>query len=194
MGPVIARVESSSTNGLKTPALSAASTPQTTWASLAAQPVVVSALPSATRASTPASTVGTPQLTKRVPIAIIERNRNGQRIDKHDNSVPYHELSRIKKLKLCNVYYLQGKSECDASSCGHSHKYPITAEEKKTLREVARMTPCYYKADCKEPECIYGHRCPQNKANEDACYYGTDCRFWGWGHGIDTTVVKTTKV
>ena len=60
--------------------------------------------------------------------------------------------------------------------------------------DSARMTPCYYKTECDEPACIYGHRCPQSKPDKKDCYYKADCRFVGWGHGIDVNVVKIQNV
>jgi len=191
--PVLSRVESHGTNGTG----SSSGTPVMTWASMTAQPFVPSAngsKSSTTRTSTPSS-MRTPEPAVAKPaIKAIERNRHGQRVDKVDITIPNHEIQRIKKLKLCNIYYLQGPEHCTSNNCSHSHTYPLSKGERNVLREVARMTPCYYKLDCEDPECIYGHRCPQNKPNENSCYYGQDCRFWGWGHGIDTRVVKTTRV
>ncbi|RMZ85617.1 hypothetical protein DV737_g546, partial [Chaetothyriales sp. CBS 132003] len=111
-----------------------------------------------------------------------------------DTTIPNYEIQRVKKLKLCNLYYLQGKDMCSSSSCSHAHDYPISNSERRTLREVARMTPCYFRTECENPDCIYGHQCPQNKPNEPDCYFKEDCRYHGWGHGIDTRVVKTTKI
>ncbi|OAG42448.1 hypothetical protein AYO21_03324 [Fonsecaea monophora] len=189
--PALSRVESNGTNG----STSSSSTPALTWASLTAQPSApVSKAPSTTRTSTPTS-MKSPDTVVAKPVAkTIERNRHGQRIDKVDSSIPNHEIQRIKKLKLCNIFYLQGASYCTTNNCSHSHTYPLSKGERNVLREVARMTPCYYKLDCADPECIYGHRCPQNKPDDSGCWYGEDCRFFGWGHGIDTRVVKTTKV
>ncbi|KIV93379.1 hypothetical protein PV10_04594 [Exophiala mesophila] len=191
--PTLTRVESNGTAGTA----SSASTPAITWASMTAQALNASAPPSkasTTRTSTPNS-LRSPEPTAAKPVTkIIERNRAGQRIDKVDTTIPNHEIQRIKKLKLCNIFYLQGASYCTTNNCSHSHSYPLSKGERNVLREVARMTPCYYKMDCSDPECIYGHRCPQNKPDDGGCWYGPDCRFYGWGHGIDTRVVKTTRV
>jgi hypothetical protein len=191
--PALSRVESNGTTGTT----SSSSTPAMTWASISAQPFLPSGPPSkasTTRTSTPTS-MKSPDVAEVKPASKgIERNRFDQRIDKVDSSIPNHEIQRIKKLKLCNIFYLQGASYCTSNNCSHSHTYPLSKGERSILREVARMTPCYYRMDCSDPECIYGHRCPQNKPDEPGCWYGEDCRFYGWGHGIDTRVVKTTKV
>ena len=193
--PALSRVESNGT----TATASSSSTPAMTWATLTAQPTPpASKAPSTTRTSTPNSMKSPEAVTATVKPKttdkVIDRNRHGQRIDKVDGSIPNHEIQRIKKLKLCNIFYLQGPTYCTTNACSHSHTYPLSKGERNVLREVARMTPCYYKMDCSDPECIYGHRCPQNKPDENGCWYGEDCRFYGWGHGIDTRVVKTTKV
>ncbi|KAJ4509760.1 hypothetical protein HRR83_006918 [Exophiala dermatitidis] len=191
--PALSRVESNGTSGTA----SGSSTPAMTWATMTAQPFIPSApasKASTTRTSTPTS-MRSPEAVVSKPVTKgIERNRYGQRVDKVDSSIPNHEIQRIKKLKLCNIFYLQGPSFCTSNNCSHSHTYPLSKGERSVLREVARMTPCYYKLDCSDPECIYGHRCPQNKPDENGCWYGEDCRFYGWGHAIDTRVVKTTKV
>ena len=190
--PALTRVESNKTNG----STSSANTPQMNWATVTAQAhVTPAAKTTATRTSTPSSTTTAEVTTKpKASNKSIDKNRLGMRIDRVDNTIPNYEIQRVKKLKLCNIYYLQGASLCTSSKCTHRHDYPISNYERRILREVARMTPCYYKTDCDDADCIYGHRCPQSKPNEQGCYYGEDCRFYGWGHGIDIRVCKTIKV
>lgn len=181
--PALTRAESTGTAATG----STPTTPALTWASMAAEPFIPAAQKMAP--SLMQSPDGVPKKTPG-----IERNRFGQRIDKMDPTIPREEINRIKKLKLCNIFFLQGPDACINTSCTHDHSYPLSASEKKVLAEVARMTPCYYQTDCDDPKCIYGHRCPQSKPDEKDCWYKENCRFWGWGHGIDTRVVKTTKV
>ena len=154
----------------------------TTWASMTAAPFIPSAEPS--------PKVATAKPVPQMPG--LDRNKFGQRIDKLDTSIPNEDVRRVKKLKLCNPFYLQG--ECKNKNCVHDHNYPLSKNDKKTLEFVARMTPCYYKTECDDATCIYGHRCPQNESDRKDCYYKEDCRFAGWGHGIETRVVKTTRV
>lgn len=153
-----------------------------TWASMTATPFVPTA----------SSSPKTPTVKTMPHTPGIERNRLGQRIDKLDFSIPNDDIRRVKKLKLCNPFFLQG--ECKNKNCTHDHDYKLSRNDKKTLEYVARMTPCYYKTECDDPSCIYGHRCPQNESDRKDCYYKENCRFHGWGHGIDTRIVKTTKV
>lgn len=191
--PVLARIESnSSTRTANTGLASSTNTPVLSWAAMTAQPFVPKPGESRSGASTP-FTVMSPTIAKAVPVKGVARNRLGQRVDKVDDSIPYQELQRIKKMKLCNIYYLVGKNACD-SDCGHTHSYLLKQHEKTILKEVARMTPCFYRLECDDPECIYGHRCPQSKPGKKDCYYKEDCRFTGWGHGIDDKVVRVQNV
>lgn len=190
--PVLARVESnSSSKTMNTTAnTSTGSTPIFTWAAMTAAPYVPKPGSDQSCSSTPALTKTQPVL-KSLPV--ITKNKYGQRVDAVDTSIPYQELQRIKKMKLCNIFYLQGKDAC-SGSCGHSHTYPLKQQEKNILKEVARMTPCYYKLECEDAGCIYGHRCPQSKPGKKDCFYKEACRFSGWGHGIDEVVVKITSI
>lgn len=192
--PMLARIPSSSSTRTMNSApatLSAGSTPQLSWAAMTAQPFVPKATDTKSGVLTPVS-MNTPPLVK-ATIVEVPRNKYGQRVDPVDITIPYQELQRIKKMKLCNIYYLVGKNEC-SGNCGHSHTYALSKSEKNILKEVARMTACHNRTDCDDIGCIYGHRCPQNKPDRKDCYYKGDCRFTGWGHGIDETVVKTRSI
>lgn len=190
--PALARVETnSSSKTISSAQGSATSTPALTWAAMTAQPLASKASENRSSTSTPVSTSKTPPLPHAT--TTVPRNKHGQRVDAVDTSIPYQELQRIKRMKLCNVFYLQGKPACPGG-CNHSHTYPLKAAEKNVLKEVARMTPCHFRTDCDDPSCIYGHRCPQSKPHKMDCYYKEECRFYGWGHGIDDKVVKVHNV
>lgn len=123
----------------------------------------------------------------------VERNRYGQRVDRLDfKTIPRDDLNRIKKLKLCNFYYLLG--ECPNDSCHHDHSRKLSKNDYFTLSAIARMTPCRFGLECDDPECMYGHRCPQSEPGKKECYWGSSCRFDTAAHGIDTNIVKLTKV
>lgn len=198
--PPLVKVESKKTSSNT----SASSTPHLNWATVTAQahsnptngsqaasssPATITAKPvtKSGSASTTGSTSG------KASNKSFSTNRLGERIDRTDETIANYEIQKVKKLKLCNTFYLQGQ-KCTSNHCTHRHDYPISNWERKCLREVARMTPCYYRTECDDPDCIYGHRCPQSKPNESGCYYGDECRFYGWGHGIDTRIVKTVRV
>lgn len=123
----------------------------------------------------------------------VERNKYGQRVDRFDfKSVPRDDLNRIKKLKLCNFHFLQG--DCPNENCHHDHSRNLTKNELFILKAIARMTPCRFGLECDDPECMYGHRCPQSEPGRKDCYWGSNCRFDTAAHGIDTNIVKVTRI
>jgi hypothetical protein len=124
----------------------------------------------------------------------VERNKYGQRVDRLDfKSIPRDDLNRLKKLKLCNYFFLLG--ECpNEENCYHDHDRKLTRQELHILSAIARMTPCRFGLECDDPECIYGHRCPQSEPGKKTCFRGDSCRFEPVAHGIDTNIVKVTKV
>ncbi|KAL1972810.1 hypothetical protein VTN31DRAFT_6352 [Thermomyces dupontii] len=127
------------------------------------------------------------------PPAAVERNKYGQRIDRLDfKNITKEDLARVKKLKLCNMHYLLG--ECTNANCHHDHDYKLSKHEKSVLQAVARMTPCRFGTGCDDVNCIYGHRCPQSEFGKKECQWGSNCRFDASQHGIDTTVVKVTRI
>ncbi|KAL4909279.1 hypothetical protein BDW74DRAFT_79612 [Aspergillus multicolor] len=161
---------------------------------------ITTASNSAPISSTPVSSHGSDdfQLVRSKPASssrpkIVERNKYGQRVDRLDiGNIPREEVNRIKKLKLCNYLFLQG--ECPNENCHHDHDRKLTKAEHHTLKAVARMTPCRYGLECDDPECMYGHRCPQSEVGRKDCYWGSSCRFNTAAHGIDTNIVKVTKI
>ena len=128
------------------------------------------------------------------PPKTVERNKYGQRVDRLDfKSIPRDELNRLKKLKLCNYFFLLG--ECpNEENCYHDHDRKLTRQELHILSAIARMTPCRFGLECDDPECIYGHRCPQSEPGKKTCFRGESCRFEPVAHGIDTNIVKVTKI
>ncbi|KAJ5398035.1 hypothetical protein N7509_006148 [Penicillium cosmopolitanum] len=132
--------------------------------------------------------------TSIAPPKTVERNKYGQRVDRLDfKSIPRDELNRLKKLKLCNYHFLLG--ECpNEENCYHDHDRKLTRQELHILSAIARMTPCRFGLECDDPECIYGHRCPQSEPGKKTCFRGDSCRFEPVAHGIDTNIVKVTKV
>jgi hypothetical protein len=138
--------------------------------------------------------VARPKATGSTAPKTVERNKYGQRVDRLDfKSIPRDDLNRLKKLKLCNYHFLLG--ECpNEEYCYHDHDRKLTKQELHILTAIARMTPCRFGLDCDDPECIYGHRCPQSEPGKKTCFRGDSCRFEPIAHGIDTTIVKVTKI
>ncbi|KAJ6144760.1 hypothetical protein N7470_008655 [Penicillium chermesinum] len=124
----------------------------------------------------------------------VERNKYGQRVDRLDfKSIPRDDLNKLKKLKLCNYYFLLG--ECpNEENCYHDHDRKLSRTDLHILSAIARMTPCRFGLECDDPDCIYGHRCPQSEPGKKTCFRGDTCRFEPVAHGIDTNIVKVTKI
>ncbi|EYE96598.1 CCCH zinc finger protein [Aspergillus ruber CBS 135680] len=155
--------------------------------------VPISSTNSANTPSTDEFQVVRPKATNLTRPKTVERNRHGQRVDRLDfKSIPREDLNRLKKLKLCNFYYLQG--ECPNENCHHDHTRKLSKNDYFILSAIARMTPCRFGLECEDAECMYGHRCPQSEPGKKNCYWGSSCRFEPETHGIDTTIVKLTKV
>lgn len=153
----------------------------TSWASTANAAAQLASPP-----PTPTPAVSYPATSEEIP-----RNKFGQRIDPstvYDKEV----VNRLRSLKLCNVHFL--RHDCAYDPCTHSHKYKITKNELQSLKALARMIPCYYGPDCDDPKCIYGHRCPLSVPGKKDCSFGDNCKFERELHGLDATVVRTTKV
>ncbi|QQK40568.1 CCCH zinc finger protein [Penicillium digitatum] len=128
------------------------------------------------------------------PPKTVERNKFGQRVDRLDfKSIPRDDLNKLKKLKLCNYHFLLG--ECpNEENCYHDHDRKLTRQDLHILSAIARMTPCRFGLECDDVECIYGHRCPQSEPGKKTCFRGDSCRFEPVAHGIDTNIVKVTKI
>ncbi|KAJ8607879.1 hypothetical protein MRB53_039975 [Persea americana] len=131
----------------------------------------------------------------------VARNKRGQRID---SSLEYDReaVQRLKKLKLCNQFYIGGGcchfAAGKADKCPHRHDVNLSSSEKHCLRVVARETPCKRGTTCDDLKCIYGHKCPFPIAAEGSlrgtCMNGELCRFPREMHGMDLVPVKYTKI
>ena len=166
--------------------------PSPQLATIAAPPLTARKVP------TPALPPPPPSAKENVPPPMrddkgILRMHSGKRIDPPPKQYNKEEVNRIKKMKLCNVFYLRGPCPYE-SKCGHRHDYSLKKGELDTLRLVARMAPCDHGTQCDDPDCIYGHVCPAPDANErtkvtnlaqeegKTCIFGENCRFSGEMH------------
>lgn len=129
----------------------------------------------------------------------IRRNKKGQRLDPPPPDFKKDEVNRLKKLKLCNAYYLRRDCVYPNNRCTHDHTHKATASELESLKLVARMSACIHDSACDDAKCIYGHICPFPEAKEGSmrgkgCINGENCRFPAHMHGMDMTAVRVTKV
>ena len=165
--------------------------------------------------SAPAFQLPAPPPSSQPQPPTIPRNKYGQRIDPLLKMDPT-EFKRVQKIKMCNVHFI--RRDCPfGDDCTHVHSYKPSKSELDILKQVARSTPCRFGTDCDEMKCIYGHRyaieprlywglwekktadtstsrCPHQAEGQKGCRYGSNCKFPDHMHGIDTRVVRTTKV
>lgn len=142
----------------------------------------------AKRAHAAAALPQTSMVARASESSTIRRNKKGQRIDPAIPDFDPVEHDRVKKIKLCNKYYLHPDG-CSADNCHHRHDYPITRSELKALRRVAREVVCNNGLECDDAGCVYGHCCPYPVAKEGSlrglgCINGHACRFPQNMHGI----------
>lgn len=99
------------------------------------------------------------------PKASILRDAKGRRLDP---PLEIHEslVESIEGGRLCNNFHLKGR--CPFRKCKYLHflrdektqeERLLTAEEKETLRSMARRSPCKHGTTCDDPQCYAGHRC-----------------------------------
>ncbi|KAL8805210.1 MAG: hypothetical protein Q9182_002085 [Xanthomendoza sp. 2 TL-2023] len=153
-------------------------------------PTWASAATSAVQTVSPPATP-TPAASTLASSTDIPRNRIGQRIDP-PTVYDKDEVDRVRKMKLCNVYFLRG--DCGYDPCTHSHSKKLSKSEMAALRTVARMVPCRQGTTCDDPKCMYGHRCPVSVTGRKDCLFGDNCKFDRDLHGLDLNVVRTTKI
>ena len=141
---------------------------------------------SSTLASDPASPTGAG-----VPITptknTILRNIQGQRIDP-PLSYSKKELAELECRKLCNSFHLLGTCPYmkNYGSCQHDHEAKLTQNQLLILRAVARRSPCRWRLNCSDPDCISGHRCTRGNCVRSICSFPKEM------HDVDTRVVTQT--
>ena len=140
----------------------------------------------------PSQPLASPPSTPQPAALVVPRNKYGQRID-NLTIFDTMEVKRIQKMKMCNTHFL--RTDCAfGDECSHTHAYKPTKNELEILRQVARSIPCKYGTECDDPKCIYGHRCPHSQEGIKTCKFGANCRFDVDMHGLDTKVVRTTRI
>lgn len=95
----------------------------------------------------------------------ILRDAKGRRLDP-TLEVSERLVDSIEGGRLCNNFHLKGR--CAFKKCKYLHflrddttqeERLLTAEEKETLRAMARRSPCKHGTTCSDPHCYAGHRC-----------------------------------
>lgn len=109
---------------------------------------------------------------------LILRDAKGRRLDP-TLKVSESLVDSIEGGRLCNNFHLKG--QCPFRKCKYLHflrdektqeERLLTAEEKETLRSMARRSPCKHGTTCNDPHCYAGHRCPNHTDKS-----GVQCSF-----------------
>ena len=124
---------------------------------------------------------------------IIKLNREDKRIDPATIEYDTQSFNRVKALNLCHFYHLRGM--CHKQPCNFRHD-PIPPEDLKILRSLKRRSPCQSETRCRDPECFWGHNCPNmrpgtveaDRTKRSACHFGEKCYFSEDAHDVDLEV------
>jgi hypothetical protein len=125
-------------------------------------------------------TLPTPKSPKRsLPICF---NAKGHRVDRPLKTSSKGTINAMKRVKLCYRFHIL--NSCPYSNCSYKHGLALNAQERSDLMSIARLCPCSSGLWCKDPECIYGHRCSWENCS------GKHCRFSKDMHDVDTMIVR----
>lgn len=117
----------------------------------------------------------------------IPQNSKGQRIDPPIVDPPQKITSvlinNVKDRHYCNNYHIYG--DCSHYGCKHEHGEKLGGMNLKTLRMIARSTPCRDGLDCEDLDCYWGHHC-----GREYCKADQTCRYTARQHNIDTKIVN----
>ncbi|KAK2744911.1 hypothetical protein FQN55_006473 [Onygenales sp. PD_40] len=120
-----------------------------------------------------------------IPVAMVLRNKKGQRVDSPIKPSP-SIIASLKSRKLCNPYHLLGN--CHFNACKHEHGERLNGKMMDALRYVARLAPCPAGLECDDENCYSGHRCPNDPCHRPNCHFPKEM------HGVDTKICKTWNV
>ena len=138
------------------------------------------------RPGTPSQSAASPPENNSHRLGAVLRNKEGQRVDSYLRYTTA-EFGIMKSRRLCNPFHILGKCpyESNYGKCQYEHDPKLDEKFLPALRAVARGSPCGEGLQCKEPDCILGHRCPR-----EHCTPGSGCWFPLAMHNIDTKVVS----
>ena len=117
----------------------------------------------------------------------ILHNKQGQRVD---TPLVYSskDFADLKSRKLCNSFHLLGRCTFlgNYGNCSHDHEARLNRKQVVVLRAISRQSPCRLGLECKDPNCIRGHRCTQRYCVRANCWFPPEM------HNVDTSVVTKT--
>jgi hypothetical protein len=102
-------------------------------------------------------------------------NHASDRVDVPLPKVDRNALTRVNAMikengNYCNEYHLAGKCS-NQLSCPFVHGARLVGQEQLALRVKARNRLCYYEGTCTNPDCFFGHICPNDVCLYETCYF-----------------------
>ncbi|KAL3449161.1 hypothetical protein BJX65DRAFT_306226 [Aspergillus insuetus] len=140
---------------------------------------------------TPTSGEGEPDL----PVDRVEEhvrvhlNRNGQRVDSLIAHSAKDTLNLLMSRKLCRDSIIRGVCQGQGNGrCNYIHgDSGWSRQQQLDMLHISRSRCCFAGLDCRNPECLYGHRCPYG----DECKKKAKCSFPPGMHVVDCNIMKT---
>ncbi|RDW92933.1 CCCH zinc finger DNA binding protein [Aspergillus mulundensis] len=141
-------------------------------------------------ATPPPSTTTTTPKAKTKPRILVCLNARNQRVDSPIKTSSKEGVAALKRRKFCNQYHLLGYCHNLATygSCNHEHGAELSKQELNDLMYIARSSPCFNGLNCRDVDCISGHRC----AYGEYCLH-KECKFHRDLHVVDTVIVRTLE-
>ncbi|KAL4904316.1 hypothetical protein BDW74DRAFT_154604 [Aspergillus multicolor] len=129
--------------------------------------------------------------TNSKPRLLVCLNARNQRVDSPIKISSKEAVTALKRRKFCNQYHLLGFCHNLATygSCNHEHGPELSKQELNDLMWIARSSPCFNGLNCRDVDCISGHRC----AYGEYCLH-KECKFHKDLHVVDTAIVRSLEV
>lgn len=124
-------------------------------------------------------------VSRRPASSAVLRNSRGQRVDSPLEYV-HQDIMSLKSRKFCYSYHILGRCSFVErhGGCSHPHGERLNERQRVALRIIARQSRCLTGLDCRDPECIAGHRCPLEYCPQIPCKFSLEM------HTVDTKVVN----
>jgi hypothetical protein len=141
---------------------------------------------------TPTSGKGQPDPVDRVGEHLrVHLNRNGQRVDSRITYSARDTLNLLMVRKLCREFIIRGVCQGQQNGrCKYTHRDSgSNRQQQLDMLHLSRSRCCSAGLDCRDPECLCGHRCPYgdecNKNKKAECSFSPDM------HVVDCNIMKT---